>query len=500
MNAFAILCVTAASLSTNLSGRIDQHFERHWQQHGISPAPVADDAEFLRRVYLDLAGKLPPPAVVRQFLADESPDKRARVIAGLLSSPAYVNHFAAFWRDVLLPETKTGSDVQFLALPFELWLQRHLVLNTPYDEMVRQLLTTPLTTPNVNRAASELPAASAAPFFLAKQASPENLAAATSRVLLGLRIECAQCHDHPFDEWKREEFWGFAAFFGGIRPAGPGTYGSVQEVFDRRELMIPETQTVVQAAYLDRTTPRWRPREGARQTLANWITAARNPYFAKATVNRVWGLLMGYGLVDPVDDFSRGNPASHPVLLDEMADEFVAQGFDLRLLLQAIANSRVYQLTSRATHASQEDPHQFARMTLRGLSSHQINNCLQQARGAGPSPDARGSAEELARLAGSESSAPRDHQPSVLFALAAMNGAQTSAAADVRTSPVLTALLSFPMTDAERVESLYLTTLSRFPTPAERKRMLDHVTDANPDALGDVLWVLLNSSEFLVNH
>ena len=481
-----------------LATEIDRQIAQRWDESSVTPAPLADDAEFLRRVWLDIAGKLPPPSNVREFLADERPGKRGMAIDELLDSPGYVTHFAAYWRDVLMPEAGVDGELQQFVPAFELWLQRHVVRGTAFDRVVYEVLTAPLVAPqsaNVQR--SDLPVASALPFFAAKQISAENLAAATSRAFLGIRVECAQCHDHPFDRWKQQEFWGFASFFGGLQRLGTGAQAPVREVFDRREMMIPNTQTIVQAAYLDGTNPQWRPREGARQTLARWIASPDNPYFARATANRLWGHFLGYGLVDPLDDFSEHNPPSHPQLLDELAQNLIRENFDLKFLMRAITSSHTYQLSSRQTDATQSDPRLFARMPVRGLSPHQVRRVFGQATGFDAEQN------QLLRLLGADRPAPPEQEVGVLWALAMMNGAGTSGASHPDNGPVLSAIINFPMNDDERIDALYLATLSRFPTERERLRLRDHIESNGPPhdrAFADIYWQLLNSSEFFVNH
>ncbi len=187
---------------------------------------------------------------------------------------------------------------------------RKLQQNTPYDALVRELLTVPMD----NRGRNPLGQANGAPspiaFYLAKEVKPENLAAAASRLFLGIKIECAQCHNHPFAEWKRDQFWSFAAFFAGLQRQGNGDFVNLgREVSDRRELTVPGTERVVQAAFLDGATPKWKHNTSARVTLADWMAAKDNPYFARAAVNRLWGYFFGTGIIDPVDEMVGGEHA-----------------------------------------------------------------------------------------------------------------------------------------------------------------------------------------------
>jgi hypothetical protein len=493
---------------------IDAHIFSRLEQAGVPPAERADEAEFLRRVWLDLAGKVPPVMVVRDFLADDDPKKREKAVDELLSGSRYVVHFTTYWRSVLVPEANNDERVQQLLPGFEAWLRERLAANTAYDQLVREILTYPLQSPEgrgmtPQRAASEV---SPVAFYQAKEIAPENLAAATSRIFLGMRIDCAQCHDHPFDKWKREEFWSYAAFFAGIERQGDqGIYGPVQEVFDRRELRVPDTTQVVQAGYLDGSEPRWETRLGSRETLAAWMTSHDNPYFARAAVNRVWGKLLGVGLVDPVDDFGESNPCSHPKLLEELAAEFAAQKFDVQFLIRAITSSRAYQLSSRRTHPSQDQPGTFARMAAKGLTPEQLYDSLSQATGVfqpfvAPAPtdaapqDAR---SMFLELFANDTDPITKQQATVLQALALMNGREVTAAVDLQQSRTLRAVCELPQSSTERIETLFLATLSRPPREEELQRCLAHLereAENQDQALADVFWALLNCNEFQVNH
>jgi hypothetical protein len=513
---------------TALAAAIDRSLESGWASAQVQPAPLASDAEFIRRVYLDLAGRIPSVTEVRQFLDDKKSDKRIRLVEQLLEGPRYVTHFTNVWRALLLPETTASLQARILASGFEAWLRQKLQQNTPYDTMVRELLTTPM---NNGAVQFQIAARNGEPtpvgFYLAKEVKPENLAAATARLFLGVKIECAQCHNHPFADWKRDQFWSLAAFFAGLQRQGQGDFVAAgREVADRRELTIPGTERVVQAAFLDGTQPRWKYNTSARITLADWITAKDNPYFARAAVNRLWGYFFGTGIIDPVDEMVGGeHPASHPELLEELARQFAAHDFDLKFLIRAITSSRAYQLSSLAPNKGEDDPHQFAHKPLRGLSAEQLFDSIAQATGYrepnGQTPRFIGNPGARGRfLTQFENSSDRstEVQTSILQALSLMNGPVTSEATHLERSETLAALLDAPFMDtAERIETLYLTTLTRKPTQAELSRMVRYVenggsagdkpagTDAEKQkrynhALADVFWVLLNSGEFFLNH
>jgi hypothetical protein len=502
-----------------VAARIDKHLAAGWSAAAVEPAPRADDAEFLRRVYLDVAGRIPSVADARAFLKDTSPDKRPRLVERLLQSPRYVTHGVHVWRTLLLPEVSASIQARFLAPGFETWLQEQFAKNAGYDTMIRDLLTAPIDRNNPQAAFSRSQASNPLAYILAKEARPENLAAATARVFLGIRLECAQCHDHPFATWKRDQFWSFAAFFGGIKNQGQGDFAfPTQEIVDRRELVIPGTERVVQATFPDGTEPAWEFRVSSRRTLANWITSPQNPYFARATVNRMWYQFFGRGLVEPVDEMVGAESiASHPELLDELAGAFVAQRFDLKFLIRALTASQAYQLTSATTQPDQNDPRLFARMPLRGLSAEQLLDSVAQATGyrdtsprdprilGGPTTGR----DELLTKFTEQSDRPTEFQTTILQALALMNGRLIADQTTLERSDLLAAILEAPFLDtAEQIETLYLATLSRKPKPKELQRALGFIENsegenretARKQAMTDLFWALLNSGEFLLNH
>jgi hypothetical protein len=496
---------------------IDALIAKRWKEAGVTPANPASDAELFRRLYLHIGGSIPPVSEVRDYLADTSPDKHRKVVDQLLEGPGYIVHFTHYWRRVMLPETDSDLQTRFLIPGFETWLRERLTENTRYDEIARQIINVQLTAPTNNRQAylTTLTSASPLAFYQAKQVAPENLAASTSRIFLGIRIECAQCHDHPFDTWKRDQFWQFAAFFGGIvREGEPNVFGFVRELADRREISIPDSDMVVQAGYLDGTEPKWRFRVGARKTLADWVASKDNPYFAKAAANRMWGHFFGRGIVDPVDDFSDANPASHPELLDYLAQEFAAHEFDLKFLIQAITATKAYRLSSEQTHDSQADPQHFAKMSVQGLTPNQLYDSLAQATGtplsfqsANPFIFGGQNEESLFQETFDDSGTTlTDRETTILQALALMNGQLTSAATDLNQSRTLSAVATAPFLSTEgKIEALYLAALSRKPKEAELKPLKAYIESGGPannqnQALADVFWALLNSSEFMLNH
>jgi hypothetical protein len=507
-----------------LADKIDQEIAAKWQAAHVQPAPEADDAEYLRRVYLDVAGRIPSVSEARAFLKDTRPDKRERLVNELLGGSRYVTHYTDVWRNLLLPESNNSIQVRFGAGGFESWIKKQIAENVGYDKMVQELLTAPVDgagRPGLAVAYGDPNGIGPQAFYLAKEYKPENIAGATSRLFLGVRLECAQCHDHPFATWKRDQFWGYAAFFAGISRQQQGDFISPgRELTDKRELTIPNTERVVQATFLDGTEPKWKYKVSPRVTLAEWVTSADNPYFAKAAANRMWAHLFGTGLVDPVDELAgTESTCSHPALLNALAKEFAAHDFDWKFLIRAIMASKAYQLSSRGTHSSQDDHRVFARMAVKGLTAEQLYDSVAMATSyqengpagmsgivviGGPG----GNRQDFLTKFGNTSDKLTESQTSILQALALMNGQLIASATTVERSELLAGVLDAPFLDtAGKVETLYLATLSRKPTDKERARCVGFIEKRGSEgskgyneAVADVFWALLNSGEFILNH
>jgi hypothetical protein len=410
---------------------------------------------------------------------------------GADNAPLYVQHFTNFWRRQLLAQTPRQSDT--VVAPLEAWLRKQVKANTPYDRLAFALLTEE----------------QAEGFFVVNESKAENLAARTSRLLLGVKLECAQCHDdRGGGKWKRSQFWEFAAFFAGLqqdradilvgrpRPqkAGPA------------RIRVGETRTWVQTRFPDGSKPEWKSGVTPRKALAGWITRRDNPWFARAVVNRLWHYFFGTGLIDPVEGLGMvDNPPSHPELLDELARQFVEHNFDLKYLIRSITLSRAYQRSSKQTHPRLAEPRLFARAATRALTAEQLYDSLLLATGYRPAPvNATGSLRsEFLTPFDDPDSQPADFQSSVQQALMMMNGKfvkeATSQARSTTVATVIDGKRPRPM--EKRIEDLYLVTLSRKPRPEEMKRLLEYAAEGDSkEALRDVFWVLLNSTEFILNH
>lgn len=505
-----------------VADEIDRLVGERWAKDAVQPVAPADDAEFYRRISLDLIGRIPSGTETRMFLADTTPDKRRRAITELMESAAYITHLTNVWRRALIPEAESDQQVRVMVPLFEVWLRKRLSHDTSYTSLVRELLTAPLEPLRNGQMMMYAETATGSPedqgplaFYRAKQLKAENLAAATSRVFLGLRIECAQCHDHPFDTWKQDQFWKYAAFFSGLRTQGDNdNVMFASESFEKPRVTIPGLEKTVDASFLDGAQPQWSPQSKPRQTLASWITDNQNPYFTRAAVNRIWGQMIGIGLVEPVDDFTADNPASHPELLDMLAKEFQAHDHDVKFIVRAILYSKCYQLSSRQESGEPAPPRLFARTTVRSLSPEQLFDSLAQATGFYEPrrnenlfaiDDQTPRTEFLSLFAlGTESVV--DKPSTILQALGMMNGQFIANATDLERSTTLAGVLMLPgATVDEQVEALFLATLSRMPTREERETFVGYTNaaaegEARSKALADVFWALLNSSEFSTNH
>ncbi len=502
-----------------LTRRIDQGIQAVLAENKVAPAPRADDAEFLRRVYLDITGRIPPASRVSEFLASTDPDKRRKLIDDLLTSNGYVNNFAAAWRVALVPPS-SNQQAAFQASQVENWLREKLREDVSYDVIARDLITLPIGgPPGPGGRPVFQQSLNARAFYQASEFRPENLAAAFSRVFVGVKMECAQCHDHPFAHWSREQFWQQAAFFVRIQPQEQnGMVFNGTEADTGHEIAIPGRNRKVGPVLLDGPPANLTGDANPRDVYARWLTDRSNPYFGKAAANRMWAHFFGIGLVDPVDEMGdESNKPSHPELLDELGRAFVESGFDLKFLVRAICNSETYQRTSMRFEAGQDEPTLFARMALKGLTAEQFFDSLCQATGYRDNLSnqyqqpiviaGQGSprAEFLARF-GNSVDRKTETQTTILQALAMMNGRFMTDVTSVERSKTLSAVIDAPFLDTrERLQTLFLAVLARPMRPLEEEKLMRYVSSGGPardsrKALADVFWVLLNSSEFALNH
>lgn len=483
---------------------IDSALAEAWREAGVTPTSPADDATFLRRASLDLVGRVPTAAEARRFLHDDDGEKRARAIECLVASGAHARHMATFWRRSWMPQADT-AEFSRLSDDFERWVTVRLQDRTPYDELIRELLTIALGL-GAPGAFSGRQAVSPVGFYAASEGRVENLAASATRGFLGVNLDCAQCHDHPSSRWTRDQFWKTAAFFADPRTDAEG-------VPLRPAVLIPDTNREVSAELIDGTPLQWphriEPATG-RGLLAEWLTARTNPYFARNAVNRIWAHLFGRGLVEPLDDLSSAasNTGFQAELLAAIADRFVRSDYDLDLLVRGLASTRLYQSSAPGPGLPTADPAVFASMPVRGLTGEQLYDSLRTAAGLPLERDdtGRGRGLEDRKQFASRFRVlrPGAAERSITQALAMMNSPLTAELTNPDANATVAAVAGSPFMDPHaRVEALFLATLGREPTADQVAGILAFTSSRSvdaPRAYADVFWALINSSEFNTNH
>lgn len=503
---------TEVDAAARLAERIDQRLDERRRAAGVKPAAAIDDAAFLRRVSLDLIGRIPTVYESRTYIADKSADKDRKLVRRLLASPLYARHWATLWRRRWIPEAD-APQFEFLVDDVDDWLAAKLHRRTSYREITAELLNGP-------SGKSKIPGdeSGARAFLVAGEDKPENLAAHATRAFLGINLDCAQCHDHPFARWTRDEFWQTAAFFARPTPVEPTTdeKGSPAARFT---VVIPDTERRVSAKFLSDPRVAWPTtidRDTGRRTLAEWITSPQNPYFARHAANYVWLNLFGNGLVLPLDDLSVAAPQGDPQLLAELADELIAADFDVARIVEACVLTKSYRLghhgaTSAKSDAAQPSPiHSllFAEMPIRALMGEQLYDSIRTAAGLSAVRDDLARREALlerrtwGRQFLSERAATAER--SILQALKLMNGPTVAAAGDPDLGPLITTAVDGPLaTPEDRVNLIFAATLNRAPTADERAAALAHLAAgkaAPRRAVSDLFWALVNTAEFNTNH
>jgi hypothetical protein len=486
---------------------IDERLVAKWKELGLTPSALCSDEEFFRRIYLDAIGTLPTPAEVKAFLADTDPAKRKQAIDKVLSRPEFVDFWALKWGDLLRVNRDFMTDRGMWS--FHNWVRASLRDKKPVDEMVRDIITAQGST------FTEGPAN----YYMAAR-TPADWAESTSQLFLGVRIGCAKCHHHPFEKWSQDDYYGMTAFFVRLGTKGSQEFG----LFGREQVVYLKSAG-------EQTHPRKggvvkpHPLDGAdvddpidrRVKLAEWLTSAKNPFFARNLVNRFWGYLMGRGLVEPLDDLRATNPASNPELLDALAKDFAEHKFDLRHLLQTIMNSRAYQLSSQTTSANKADAGNvhYTRFGVRRLTAEQLADALDFATGTQekypglplgtraiqlPDPDVKSFLLDVFGRPPRQITCEceRTTQPNIAQALHLLNGDSLNKKIAHPTGR-LEKLFKDKTPLPQVVQELYLVTLARPPRQDELERALGWLNQAPTprDGAQDLLWVLLNSREFL---
>jgi hypothetical protein len=467
---------------------IDKLVDAKLAKLNIASSGTCDDAEFLRRVFLDLTGTLPTPDEARKYLADTAKDRRAKLVESLLDRPEFADLWALRWADLLRVDRQPLGHQR--AHLYYKWIRESIATNKPFDQFARELVT------------AEGPVNEVGPVnFFKVVTKPGEMAGTVSQVFLGVRIACAECHHHPFDRWKQSDYYGMTAFF------APGA------------TTHPRTRKEVFAHALGTDMPAANPAGDRRLALADWMTKPDNPYFARNLSNRVWAWLLGRGLVEPVDDVRATNPPTNPELLDALAKFVVENRYDVRKLIVLITASRVYQTSATPNATNEKDERNFSRAYFKRPDAEVLLDMVCQALGVPEkfqgSPGITRAVQlwdsktrsDFLKLFGRPSrvsacECERTREPSVSQVLNLLNSPDIQAKL-THEGGTVARLVRTQKDDAKLVDELYLTFFARTPTADERdigRKHLKKYANNRRAAAEDLAWALLNSTEFLFNH
>jgi hypothetical protein len=486
---------------------IDEKIDSKLERLHLQPSPLASDAAFLRRASLDLTGQIPSPSAIRAFLDDPTPTrlKRSRMIDKLIASPAYVDHWTVKWGDLLQSNRKYLGDKG--VYQFQEWIHHSIATNQPYDKMVLELLT-------ARGSSYDNPAANY--FRVTRDAKPTM--EKTTQVFMGVRMVCAQCHDHPFERWTQSQYYQMAAFFSAVGLRAGYEVGE-EIVFDQREdyeMKHPKDGHVVKPVLMASATPVGIPTDQSRRdALAHWLVSKDNPFFAKAIANRIWSYFFSRGIIEPVDDIRASNPPVNPALLDALTKDLLDHNFDLQHLMRTIANSRSYQEEFETNEWNAADRDNFSHAYPRRMTAEELMDAVSAAAGVRaqfPEVPEDTNAEQLADphvgpegfldvfgrpLRESSCECERRTDFSLPQALNLVNGQTISAAVADPQGRVAKLVLS-GKDDKAIADELYLAALSRQPNAQESERAVHYLAGgAKTSRSQDLLWALLNSKGFL---
>jgi WD40 repeat protein len=486
-------------------------YERH-KAMGLLVSGRCADAEFIRRASLDATGKLPNTKRVRRFLESNATGKRKQLVDELLADPEWADYWATKFGDLLRPNTqRVGVKPVFL---MDRWIRKRLRENTPYDEFVRELLTAEGSSHEYGPVA-----------LYRHKREPADAGAFVSRVFLGVRLECAKCHHHPNEKWGQDDYFQMAAFFGSMKRKGQGISAPISGEPEYwwfqpgGEVKHPVTGVVMNFKPPSGPFSEVAEKDDPREALLNWMLAPDNPFFAQAIVNRIWSEFFGLGIVHPVDDFRSSNPPTNDALLQWLAKDFTIHGHDLKHLMRRILNSRVYQASSLPNETNARDHDNFARSLRRRLPAEVMADAVTQAVGMagkfdGMHPKAKAMTVWNTTMnslfldafgrpdASAEAPCERDPSPTIGQSLHLMNSeklAKRMANEDGRAA----SLAASNLTNTAIVEEIYLCLYARFPDDEEKKIALTVFSQdgaSRKTAAEDLIWALLNTPEFVLNH
>jgi Protein of unknown function (DUF1549)/Protein of unknown function (DUF1553) len=509
----------AASPPSLRPSDLDALIAKGLQASKTEPSPITSDEEFIRRLYLDVLGRLPNPGSIREFAAARQRDKRALLIDNLLNQPEYAENWARYWRDVIAYRSPNENDNQVNYPLFEKWLAEQFAANKPWNKIVTEIITA--TGSNQENGATI--------FTVAEEGQAVEIAGEASRVFMGVQIQCAQCHDHPSDPWKRQQFHEFAAFFVGVKskrvqgskPPAFTVDTSGPSHYTMPDLKHPEKKIPVSPRFFLNDAPKVSEQVKADQRLvlvANYITDPENPWFTRAFINRVWYSLMGEGFYTPIDDLGPARTPNAPEILDAVAESWQRSGYDIRWLFRTILTTEAYQRKSRSTDsAAGRTP--FASNCPSRLRADQIFDALAHALDLGHERDqvlprlVKGKAapapkepkgipgrDQFNKTFGVDPSTPNDDVLGTIpQALYLMNGPVISREVQAKPGTMLGQLLMAYPENRAVLDVLYLRALGRKPSANEVStcsKYLQHVGDRR-EAFEDILWALINTTEFL---
>ena len=503
---------------------IDKAIFARLKEIGMPPSALCNDTTFLRRVTLDLAGRLPSVEEARAFHGDRSPDKRARKIDALLESGECADTFANYWSALLrnrrgdIPNTHDASHIQG-NFAFHGWIRESLYHNKPYDKFVRELLT------------ATGQSADSPPVTWFRQVNTQiQQTEDTAQLFLGVRIQCAQCHHHPYEQWSQKDYYALGAYFSQIdRTPSLNQMGEFLIALKRTAPSATHKKTgeKVLPAAIGTPAPPLSPDDDARAALAEWLVQKSNPFFARALVNRYWKILFNRGLVDPEDDMRDTNPPSHPELLEALAADFSRSGFDLKALLRTLTNSSTYQLDSSPNQYNEEDGQYFSRYYSRRLSAEQLLDAVNTVTGTTDNwanqpaatravqlPDSSYNTGGILREFGrpdSSTACTCERQSMASLGQSLLMATSDQIQSKLGSNPGTARKFTKDTTrdEASKLEELYLMAFARPPADAEKEVALKHLRAANTakdpvlalqNAWEDILWATLSSGEFLLNH
>jgi hypothetical protein len=484
---------------------VDRHVFAKLRKLHVLPSELADDATFLRRVYLDVIGTLPTAAEARQFLADRRPDRRALLVDELLKRPEFADYWALKWADLLRVDRAVLGAKQ--ARAYHRWIRTRLAENMPLDRFARAIIT-------AEGPVDEMPPVN----FFKAAGKPGTVSSTLAQVFLGVRIACAECHHHPFDRWSQSDFHGLSAFFTNVHVA-PTTTGEMLSVTGVASARHPRSGEMLFAHALGEKMPAKPPSGDRREALAEWMTSPTNPWFSRNLSNRVWAHFLGRGLIEPLDDIRATNPPSNPELLDALAKDLVDSKFDLRALIRIIAASRTYQLSTKPNATNARDAQNYSRALFKRLAAEVTLDMIAQVTGVPERFSGLPAGTRAIQLWDSKvphyflkafgrtertsaCECERNPEPSVAQVLHLMNAPEIEGKL-THAGGYLAKLVKHQPDDSAVVEELYLTFFSRLPEEKERLAALAILKEngtRRQEAVEDLAWGMLNTIEFVFNH